>query len=97
HVDVEDVGAGLHLLASNAQGLLEVPFLDEPGKAARTGDIGPLADHDEVRFRADDERLLARQGGPGRSLEQAARLYPLDGLGNGMNPLRVRTAAAAHK
>ena len=53
HVDVEDVGAALDLLAGDGQRLLEVALLDQAGEPLRAGDVGPLADHDEVGLGAD--------------------------------------------
>ena len=53
HVDVEDVGAPLDLVARHGQRGLEVAALDQAGKPLRAGDVGPLADHDEVGLGAD--------------------------------------------
>ena len=47
HADVDDVGAILDLLPGHAYGFFEFAFLDQPGELRRTGNIGPLADHDE--------------------------------------------------
>src|SRR5579883_530072 len=47
HADVENVGAVLDLLAGNAYGLFVLAFLDQLRKLWRTGNIGPLANHDE--------------------------------------------------
>ena len=59
HADVDDVRAVLDLLARDAHGFLVVPFLDELRELRRTGDVGPLADHDE---RADLLRERLRAG-----------------------------------
>jgi hypothetical protein len=61
HVDVDDLGAVLHLLAGHRQGVVEAAFEDHPRKGARAGDVGALADVHEQRVGADVEGLQARQ------------------------------------
>ena len=46
HADVDDVGAVLDLLARDADRFFVLAFLDQLGELRRTGDVGPLADHD---------------------------------------------------
>ena len=46
HADVDDVGAVFDLLPGNADGFFVFAFLDQLGELRRTGDVGPLADHD---------------------------------------------------
>ena len=63
HADVDDVGAVLHLLPGDAYRFFELAFFDELRELRRTGDVGPLADHDV------DARLLGewlRSGKPER-------------------------------
>ena len=64
HVDVDQLGAGLDLLAGDLDGLVVAVLEDEPGELARAGHVRPLADVDEdvARLR-DDERLRGRTGG----------------------------------
>jgi hypothetical protein len=61
HVDVEDVGAGLNLLAGYRQGFFKIAALDEASKLARPRDVGPLADHDKVTFGQNQQRLDAAE------------------------------------
>ena len=48
HVDVDDLGAVLHLLARHGQGLLELAVQDHAGEGLGAGDVGALADVDEA-------------------------------------------------
>ena len=59
HVDVEDVGAAAHLLERDVGRLGEVPARDQPREPLRAGDVGALADHDEVAVGTDGQRLEA--------------------------------------
>ncbi len=47
-IDVENIGATLDLAACDAEGLFEFAFFDEAGEFFAAGDVGALADHDEV-------------------------------------------------
>ncbi len=47
HVDVDDLGAVLHLLAGDVERGLEVALGDQPAELGRAGDVGALADVDE--------------------------------------------------
>ncbi len=47
HVDVDDLGAVLDLLAADGQCLLILTFENEPLEPGRAGDVGPFADVDE--------------------------------------------------
>ena len=49
HVDVDDLGARLDLLARDVQRGRVVPLDDQLPELGRTGDVGPLADVDEDR------------------------------------------------
>src|SRR5439155_16333622 len=62
---------------------------------ARTRDIGPLANHDEIRFRPNREHLVAAVIGPGRQIGHAARLDAFNLARNAGDPVRRRAAAAA--
>ena len=59
HVDVDDLGAVLDLLARDAERFLELAVQDQARERLRAGDVGPLADVDEQRARADRHRLQA--------------------------------------
>ena len=52
HVDVDDLGAVLDLLARHRQRLVVVVVLDQALEPRRAGDVGALADVDEVACRA---------------------------------------------
>ena len=49
--DVDHVGAALDLLAGDFEGLVEFPLADQLGELRRAGDIGALADHQEILVR----------------------------------------------
>ena len=57
HVDVENVGAALHLLARDSERAFEIAGQDQFRKLWRAGDVGALADDDETHLRRDVERL----------------------------------------
>ena len=96
HVDVEDVGAALDLLAGDGDGLLEVALADQPGELARAGDVGPLADHDEVGLGADRQRLQPAVAASSRSASgRRAGRSAFDGLGDLADVLGGGAAAAA--
>ena len=63
HVDVDQLGPAFDLLARDRQRFLVVPFQDQAREFRRTGDVGPLADVDEVRVGADRERFQSREPG----------------------------------
>ena len=48
HVDIDDVRAAVDLRAGDFDGFLVLLVFDEPGEFSRTGDVGPLADHEEI-------------------------------------------------
>ncbi|MND65278.1 hypothetical protein D3C80_566420 [compost metagenome] len=53
HVDVDNLGAAFHLLASNRQRFAVFLFFDQPLKACRAGHVGTLTHVDEQRFGID--------------------------------------------
>ena len=59
-IDVDDVGAVLHLLPGDADSLLVALFADEPGEGLRAGDVRPFADDREAALGADLEHLEPR-------------------------------------
>ena len=95
HVDIDHLRAVLHLLAGHFQRGGIVAIEDEPGETLGTGDIGALADVDEVRVRADDQWLQPTQPGVGRHGRNRARRQVTDGFGEGANVGRGRATAAA--
>ncbi len=48
HVDVEDIGAALDLLARNCKRAIVIAGLDELAEFGGAGHVGPLAHHNEV-------------------------------------------------
>ncbi len=70
HIDIDDLRAVFHLLPCHGQRLVVLPGEDHAGEGFGTRHIGALADVDEQRAGADDERLEAGelqrgQGGGG--------------------------------
>jgi hypothetical protein len=61
HVDVDDLGAVLDLLARHGQRLLVLAGQDQPGEGLGAGDVGALADVDEQAAAADGHGLEAGQ------------------------------------
>jgi hypothetical protein len=59
HVHVDDVSAALDLLDGDLNGFFELFVLDELGELLGTGDVRPLADHQEVAFGAQLQWLRA--------------------------------------
>ena len=57
HVDVDDLRAVFDLLAGDVKRLFIFFLADQAGEAARAGDVGALADVDEVEFAGDYQRL----------------------------------------
>src|SRR4029077_16294542 len=54
---VEDVGATPDLFQGNVRRLREIAGRDQAREALRAGDVGPLADHDEVAVGTDGQRF----------------------------------------
>ena len=67
----------------------------EPAELRRARDVRPLADHDEARVRADDERLETGEARQPRGLRDAARRETFDRSRDLARVLRRRPAAAA--
>ncbi len=62
HVDVDDLRAVDDLLFGHGQGFLELAGQDEFGEFGRAGDVGALADVDEIGVGPDGQRLPGRSG-----------------------------------
>ena len=97
HVDVEDVGATFDLMEGDVERFLERPGRDEASELARAGHVGPLADDDEIRVRADRERLQSRELRERRALRALVRCMWRDGLGDRPDVLRGRAATATRE
>ena len=52
------------------------PLLDQPAERGRAGDVGPLADHDEVGLGGDGQGLEPRQPGVAGRLEPGPGRHP---------------------
>ena len=96
HVHVDQLGAGIDLLAGDLDGVLEPVLEDELGEPARAGDVGPLADVDEQAARLrDGQRLEAGQARARRDRRDGPRRHARDRLRDGPDVRRGRAAAAA--
>ena len=95
HVDVDDLGAVLHLLPRHIQRRLIVIGGDQLAELGRAGDVGALADIDEIQVRRQGERLQSRQPHIFGLLRNLARRHILDGLAERLDMLRLGAAAAA--
>ena len=78
HVDVEDVGAAAHLLERDRRGVGVLAVGDQPREALRSGDVGPLADQDEVRVWPDGQRLEAGILGEAFGIDRIVRIVDRD-------------------
>ena len=96
HVDVDDVGSPLHLLAGHIDRRFVVPLFDQAGETARAGDVGALADHGEVGVGVDDEGFHAAVAGKRGRGGKRAGWFSRDDLGDGSDVIRAGAAAAAH-
>ena len=80
HVDVEDVRAAVDLLLRDGERRLEIAALIELRELRRAGDVGALADHDEVRVVGADRSSGSR---------------PLRGAGSGSSRAAARAAGSS--
>src|ERR687895_748716 len=95
HVDIDDLGAILDLLAGDLDCPLEVSILDQGGKLGRAGHIGTLADIDEIGLGRNVERLKTTQPAITRDLlGDTTRREAKHNLGNSPDMFRCRAAAA---
>jgi hypothetical protein len=93
--DVEDVGAALHLVARHLERLVVAVLEDEPAELLRAGDVGALADEDEVRLGRDGQRLVAAQPCVVRRAGRLSRSDAIHGSSDGRDVLGTGAAAAA--
>ncbi len=61
HVDVDDLGAVLHLLTCDVEGLGVVAGLDETSEPGGARHVGPFADVDEQAVVVDEQRFQSRE------------------------------------
>jgi len=95
HVDVEHLRAALDLVAGDVERLLQPSLADQAQEAARAGDVGALADVDEVGLGSDGERLQPGEARQAVPLRRYARRVARGGLGEDRDVLRRGAAAAA--
>ena len=96
HVDVDDLRAVFHLLASHGQRVVETAFEDHFGEGAGAGDVGALTDVNKQRLGADIEGLQARQAQLFLDARHRARGDQADRVGNRLDVRRRGAAAAAN-
>ncbi|MNH08794.1 hypothetical protein D3C79_682260 [compost metagenome] len=61
HVDVDDLGTALHLLAGHGQRLVILFFFNQPLETGRAGNVSTLTHVDEQRFGINIQRFQAGQ------------------------------------
>ena len=96
HVDVDDLRAVGDLVARHVERAGVVAGGDQLAELGRAGDVGALADIDERDVGGQRERLEAGEPHQRRDRLRTARGgTPGDGLGDGVDVVRRRAAAAA--
>ena len=95
HVDVEDLRAGLDLLARDGERAGIVAGGDQLAEPRRAGDVGALADVDEGNVGGQGERLEAGQAHQRRNVRDLARRNAAHRLGDRADVVGRRAAAAA--
>ena len=95
HVDVDDLRAGLDLLAGDGERGRVVAGLDQVPEAGGAGDVGALADVDEQGVLGDGQRLEAGQPQRRPRLGRRPRRPPSTAAGDRGDVRRRRAAAAA--
>jgi hypothetical protein len=63
HVDVDEIRAAAHLVERDLRRRPVVAGAHEPSEARGPGDVGPLADHDEVGIGTDRQRFQTSELG----------------------------------
>ena len=94
HVDVDHLGTTLHLLPRHVECGLVVTSENQFRELCRPGDVGALADVDEIRGAIDDDRLQSAQAQRRGNGRHHARCNVVHGGGDGTN-VRGCTAATA--
>ena len=93
-VDVDDLGAVLHLLAGHTQGGLVLLLHDQPLEAGGAGDVGALAHVQEQALGADIAGLQSRQAALYWVLGDLAWWNLRYGVGNCLDEVRRGTTTA---
>ena len=95
HVDVDDVRPAAYLLKGYRNRFGVVAFGDQLSKFGGPGDVGALANHDEIGLRPDDERLEPTETGiVCLALRLRARRHVPNRVGDGPDVIRSRATAA---
>ena len=95
HVDIDHLGAVLHLVAGDRERGGVIAIGDELPELGGAGDVGAFAHIHERDFRRQRERLQSRQAQVAGRLGYGARRLAGDGVGDGADMRRRRAAAAA--
>ena len=95
HVDVDDLGTVLDLIARDRERPGKIAGLDQLAKARRAGDVGALADIHEWNFRRERERFETREPKPRRDPRDWARRLAGDRAHDGPDVFGRAAAAAA--
>src|SRR5690606_29483914 len=95
HVDVDDLGAVLYLVARHFEGGRVVAGGDQPLEAGGAGDIGALPDIDEGDLGREREWLQPGEAQHRLDLRHLSRLVGRDDLGEGADVVGRRAAATA--
>ncbi len=93
HVDVDDLGAALHLLQRHFERLAVLVVLDQPAEPGRAGDVGALADVDERDVVGERERLQPGQLQSRPASRNETRRRARDCAGDRTDVRRRRAAA----
>ena len=80
HVDVDDGGSALDLVARHFDGFFHFVFAHQASKLPRAGDVGAFADHEKVRVFSERQRQRARQSSQRFDVVRFVRRDALDGF-----------------
>ena len=97
HVDVDDLGAVLHLLTGNADSGIVITLDNEPRELSRPCDVGAFTDVDEQAVGVDGHRFQSGETAHARRLRDAAWFGLCNRLGNSTDMFRCGSAASTHQ
>ena len=97
HADIDDIGARFDLGAGHRESFLVIFFADQPRELGRAGDVGALADIDEVGFGNDPKLFQPAQAGHVPPLRQGAGRVVVHDLRQFEDVQGRGAAAAAHQ
>ena len=97
HADIDDIGARFDLGAGHRESFLVIFFADQPRELGRAGDVGALADIDEVGFGYDPKLFQPAQAGHVPPLRQGAGRIVVYDLRQFEDVQGRGAAAAAHQ